>query len=156
MGMKAMVGETGGVSPCCCTIPASTATGCWCIPRNRESVLIFLVLAPNPELDGRGGRGATTLVLEEDALSAFCSADDIDRDFHVRPAPEASVATLLRAWASTSKHNSAKWPRSHSRSLDCVGPRELIARKYGAAAPHFAFRTTALVRMAKCFGTSSK
>jgi hypothetical protein len=159
MGIKAMVGETGGVSPCCCKMAASTATGCWCIPRNRESVLIFLVLvmlAPSPELDGRGGRGATTLVLEEDILNAFCSADDIERAFHARVALEASVATLLSACASTSKHSSAKRAWSHCCEVDCIGPRELMARRYGAPAPLFEFRTTALVMMAKCFGTSSK
>ena len=103
-----------------------------------------------------GVGGAMTLMLEEDALSAFCSAGDIELDFHVRDAPEASVATLLSACASTSKLSSPKRPRSHSRTLDCVGPHELIARKYGTAAPLFAFRTTALVMMAKCLGTSSK
>ena len=86
IGMKAMVGETEGVSPCCCIVSASTATGCRCIPWNHELVLIFLVLgilAPGPELDGRWGRGATTVMLKEDALSAFCSSDDIELDFHV-------------------------------------------------------------------------
>ena len=103
-----------------------------------------------------GGRGVMTLMLEEDALSAFRSAGDIELDFHVRDAPEASVATLLNACASTSKLSSPKRPRSHSRALDCVGPRELIARKYGTAAPLFAFRTIALVMMAKFLGTSKK
>ena len=35
------------------------------------------------------------VVLEEDALGAFCSADDTERNFRVRDAPEARVAALL-------------------------------------------------------------
>ena len=113
--------------------------------------LALVMLAPSPELDGRRGRGARTLVLEEDTLSAFCSADDIERAFHARVALETSVATLLSACVSTSKHSSAKLAWFHSYEVDCIGPRELMARRYGAPAPLFELRTTPLVMIAKCF-----